>query len=51
VTEVTPFQTFWKAEDYHQGYFRAHPYQGYCQYVISPKVAKLRQKFSAKLTG
>jgi peptide-methionine (S)-S-oxide reductase len=51
VTEVTPFQTFWMAEDYHQGYFRTHPYQGYCQYVISPKVAKLRQKFSAKLTG
>lgn len=51
VTELTPFQSFYKAEDYHQGYYRGNPMQGYCQYVISPKVAKLRQKFLAKLAS
>ena len=49
VTEVTPFATFYRAEDYHQGYFRQHPDQGYCQYVVSPKVAKFRKKFAEKL--
>jgi peptide-methionine (S)-S-oxide reductase len=49
VTEVTPFQTFWKAEDYHQGYYRGNPTQGYCQFVVAPKVAKFRQKFAHKL--
>ena len=49
VTEVVPLTVFYKAEDYHQGYFRQNPGQGYCQAVISPKVAKLRQKFAAKL--
>jgi peptide-methionine (S)-S-oxide reductase len=45
VTEVVPLDTFYPAEDYHQGYFRAHPYQGYCQMVIAPKVAKFRQHY------
>ncbi len=49
VTEVVPLQTFYKAEDYHQGYYRGNPGQGYCRAVISPKVAKFRQKFAAKL--
>jgi peptide-methionine (S)-S-oxide reductase len=49
VTELTPFRTFYKAEEYHQGYYRGNSSQGYCQYVISPKVAKLRQKFAEKL--
>ncbi len=49
VTAVVPFQTFWKAEDYHQGYYRGNPTQGYCQFIISPKVAKLRQKFAGRL--
>jgi peptide-methionine (S)-S-oxide reductase len=49
VTEVVPFQTFYRAEDYHQGYFRQNPGQPYCQAVVSPKVAKLRKKFAAKL--
>jgi peptide-methionine (S)-S-oxide reductase len=49
VTEVTPFETFYPAEDYHQGYYRSNPTQGYCQVVITPKVAKLRQHFAAKL--
>lgn len=49
VTEVVPFQAFHRAEDYHQGYFRANPYQGYCQVVVAPKVAKFRKQFAAKL--
>ena len=50
VTEVVPTTKFFRAEDYHQGYFRQHPGQGYCQAVIAPKMAKLRQHF-AKLLG
>ena len=49
VTEVVPFTVFYRAEDYHQNYFRLNPEQAYCQSVISPKVAKLRQKFASKL--
>jgi peptide-methionine (S)-S-oxide reductase len=48
VTEITSAPVFYKAEDYHQGYFRAHPNEGYCQYVVSPKVAKFRKKFADK---
>jgi peptide-methionine (S)-S-oxide reductase len=44
VTEVTPLPTFYPAEDYHQNYYRQNPYQGYCQAVISPKLAKLRKR-------
>jgi peptide-methionine (S)-S-oxide reductase len=51
VTEVAPLREFYKAEDYHQGYFRNNPYQGYCQVVVAPKVAKLRQKFASRLRG
>ncbi len=46
VTEIQPLDCFYPAEDYHQGYFRAHPEQGYCAAVVSPKVAKFRQKFT-----
>ena len=49
VTEVVPFEAFYKAEDYHQGYYRANPSQPYCQAVVAPKVAKLRKAFAAKL--
>lgn len=42
VTQTTPF---WPAEAYHQDYFKHHPNQGYCQFVVAPKVAKFRQKF------
>ncbi len=49
VTEVVPAQTFWAAEDYHQGYLRAHPSQPYCQAVVGPKVAKFRKRFLDKL--
>lgn len=48
VTEVRPAEVFYAAEDYHQHYFRDNPYQPYCQFVISPKVRKFREKFWAK---
>jgi peptide-methionine (S)-S-oxide reductase len=51
VTEVSPLERFYKAEDYHQGYFRHNPGQGYCQAVVAPKVAKFRQRFAARLKG
>ena len=51
VTEVTAAGPFYKAEDYHQGYFRAHPEQGYCQFVVSPKVVKFRKRFAGRLKG
>ena len=46
VTEVTPLDIFYKAEAYHQDYFKNNPYQPYCQFVVAPKVAKFRKKFS-----
>lgn len=49
VTEVTPFQAFYQAEDYHQEYFANNRFQPYCQFVVAPKVAKFRQKFADRL--
>jgi len=49
VTEVLPLANYWPAEDYHQDYFEQHPNQGYCAFVVTPKVAKLRQTFAACL--
>ena len=49
VTEVTPASTFWVAEDYHQNYFANNPTQGYCAYVIAPKVAKFRKQYFERL--
>jgi peptide-methionine (S)-S-oxide reductase len=49
VTEVAPLTKFYPAEDYHREYYDRNPEQGYCQAVISPKVAKLRLKFASKL--
>jgi peptide-methionine (S)-S-oxide reductase len=49
VTEVTPFGAFYKAEDYHQQYYRNNTNQPYCRVVIAPKVAKLRQKYLSRL--
>lgn len=51
VTQVVPLERFYPAEDYHQGYYRDNPVQGYCQVVISPKVAKFRQQFAGLLRG
>ena len=49
VTEVRPAATWYKAEDYHQDYFRQHPLQGYCAFVVAPKVAKFKKTFSSRL--
>ncbi len=49
VTEVAPAEAYFKAEDYHQDYFRQHPLQGYCAFVVSPKVAKFRKTFTNRL--
>jgi peptide-methionine (S)-S-oxide reductase len=49
VTQVEPEQPYWRAEASHQNYFQDHPSQGYCAVVISPKLAKFRQQFGAKL--
>lgn len=49
VTEIQPFAVFYPAEAYHQHYFARNPWQGYCQAVISPKMAKFRRKFAKRL--
>jgi peptide-methionine (S)-S-oxide reductase len=51
VTEVTPFEAFYRAEDYHQAYFRRNGLAPYCMMVISPKVAKFRKKYAERLKG
>lgn len=45
VTELSPVTTYYPAEHYHQNYFRNNPGQGYCAFVVAPKVAKLRKTF------
>lgn len=45
VTELRPAEHFWQAEPYHQNYYRDHPMQSYCLFVVSPKVKKFREKF------
>ncbi|WP_107873964.1 peptide-methionine (S)-S-oxide reductase MsrA [Pseudoduganella sp. UC29_71] len=49
VTELSPAQPYYKAEDYHQNYFEQHPLQGYCAFVVAPKVAKFRKTYSNRL--
>jgi len=49
VTEVAPLSAFYKAEDYHQEYYKKNPSQGYCTVVIAPKVAKFRKKYQEML--
>lgn len=49
VTELSPLETFYEAEEHHQGYFRGNSAQPYCSMVIVPKLQKLRSKFGTKL--
>jgi peptide-methionine (S)-S-oxide reductase len=49
VTQVAPVEHFYIAEEYHQEYFKNNPYQGYCQVVVAPKVAKFRKHYLEKL--
>ena len=45
VTELLPESTWYPAEAYHQNYFRNNPNQGYCAFIVAPKVVKLRMTF------
>ena len=49
VTEIVAAPTWYEAERYHQEYFARNPLQGYCQFVVGPKVAKFRKQFVSKL--
>lgn len=49
VTEIAPLEKFYKAEENHQNYYNLNPEQGFCQIVISPKVAKLKKLYADKL--
>lgn len=50
VTEISPFTKFYQAEPYHLNYYENNPANGYCNYVITPKVEKFKKVFSDKLT-
>ena len=49
VTEVVPATQWYEAEAYHQEYFARNPFEGYCAYVVGPKVAKFRQRYASLL--
>ena len=49
VTELSPAETYYKAESYHQNYFRQNPLQGYCAFIVAPKVSKFRQTFRDRI--
>lgn len=49
VTKVLDAGPFWQAEAYHHDYYARNPYQGYCQAVISPKLAKFRKQYAELL--
>ena len=44
VTDIVALEKFWEAEGYHQDYYANNPNAGYCQYVIAPKIKKLKQE-------
>jgi peptide-methionine (S)-S-oxide reductase len=48
VTQVVPAEPYYRAESYHQEYFRHNPAQGYCMFVVAPKVEKFRKTFASK---
>lgn len=49
VTEISPLEKFYEAEKYHQDYYANNPNQGYCSFVITPKIDKLKKTFKDKL--
>lgn len=49
VTELAKESNYWPAEAYHQHYFANHPGQGYCAFVVAPKVEKFRRTFAARV--
>lgn len=48
-TEISPLSVFYPAENYHQNYYALHGNEGYCKYVIQPKVEKFKKAFADKL--
>lgn len=51
VTELQALDNYWPAEAYHQHYFANHPQQGYCAFVVAPKVEKFRKTFRSRVRG
>ncbi|MFE7630360.1 peptide-methionine (S)-S-oxide reductase MsrA [Kocuria sp. NPDC057446] len=51
VTTLEPLGAFWEAEPEHQDFYAQQPWNGYCQVIINPKLAKVRQRYSAWLTA
>jgi peptide-methionine (S)-S-oxide reductase len=49
VTEIQAESNYTRAEDYHQRYFANHPGQGYCAFVVGPKVEKFKRSFAARV--
>ena len=49
VTEITPINNYFVAENYHQDYYNNNKNQGYCQMVINPKINKFTEKYKSKL--
>ena len=49
VTQIVPFEKFYKAEDYHQNYYEKNKSYPYCQIVINPKIQKLLEEFKKEL--
>jgi len=49
VTEISPFKKFYPAEKYHQDYYEQNPNQGYCSFVITPKIEKFEKVFKDKM--
>ena len=49
VTELLPLENYSRAEDYHQRYFENQPQQGYCAFVVAPKVQKFRRTFASRV--
>lgn len=49
ITEIVPYEKFFTAEEYHQNYYETNKNQGYCSYVISPKIHKLLKEYSKEV--
>ena len=49
VTQIEPFKTFYKAEEYHRNYFKRHPESSYCRLIIAPKIDKFQKHYQKKL--
>ena len=49
VTTLEPLEKFWMGEDYHQDFFDKNPNQGYCNFVVKPKMAKTAKAFASYL--